>query len=125
MNPTSDGRYSGMNANQTELFETTTVVNPRSSSADKVLETILSENQASAVEGRYVQGVTRKNVAVIHIWAGNGGPKSFTVKIWGEIKAELAEMGLRNAIVYAEQDLVGGGAYEFRQINADGATLGD
>ena len=111
-----------MNANQTELFNATVVENSRSANAGEVLETILNDNQASAVEGRHLQGVTRKNVAVILIWAGNGGPKSFTPKIWNEIKSEMAQMGLRSAIVYAEQDLVGG-AYEFRQINADGAPL--
>jgi len=112
-----------MNANQTELFNATVVENSRSANVREVLETILNDNQASAVEGRHLQGVTRKNVAVILIWAGNGGPKAFTHKIWGEIKGEMARIGLRNAVVYAEQDLVGGGAYEFRQINADGAPL--
>ena len=90
-----------MNANQTELFNATVVENSRSANAGEVLETILNDNQASAVEGRYVQGVTRQNVAVVLIWAGNGGPKALTHKIWGEIKGEMAQIGLRNAVVYA------------------------
>jgi hypothetical protein len=125
MNPISDGRYSGMNANQSELFNATVVENPRSANAGEVLETILNENQAVPIEGRYVHGVTRRNVAVVLVWAGNGGPKAFTAKIWGELKAELAQMGVRTVIVYAEQDLVGGGAYEFRQINSDGEPIGE
>ena len=105
------------------MFSSHTVSNLTADNLEAVTQRLLFITGADALWMRNIIGVTSRNVAIVLVWAGNGGAKAFTPKVWAEIKAELEANGLRKAIVYAEHDLAGGTGYEFRKINCEGAPL--